>query len=185
MVYEIHKYILQKYSYKNQTLKKAIQIPHRQPQEKTRKKTIYYDRVYYGRIWMCQCVIYRGTCFLWRLSWPHKTQPGWVGLAVGRWKLSGGPSTAPNSLASIESGKNKRSPLDWDADARMTLHTPYIVIFTTFPHRSLAFFVCPQSLWCLGYMSNILLWQVFLIYPSKMFKCRYFHRKCSFILWLR
>lgn len=39
-----------------------------------KKKTIYYDRVHYGRIWMCQCVIYRGTCFLWRFSWPHKTQ---------------------------------------------------------------------------------------------------------------
>lgn len=41
-----------------------------------KKKTIYYDRVRYGQIWMCQCVIYRVTCFLWRLSWPHKKQSG-------------------------------------------------------------------------------------------------------------
>lgn len=53
-----------------------MHLPQKRPldTQKRKKKTIYYDRVYYGRIWMCQCVIYRGTCFLWRFSWPHKTQ---------------------------------------------------------------------------------------------------------------
>lgn len=80
---------------------------------------------------MCQCVIYRGTCFLWGLSWPHKIQSRLQG-----WNQRRGPSKRALPAALIESGKNKRSPLNGDAPDD-TSHV--VVIFTTFPLDSVAF----------------------------------------------
>lgn len=80
---------------------------------------------------MCQCVIYRGTCFLWRFSWPHKTQSRVQGRNQRALERA-------RPAAFIESGKNKRSPLHRDAPDG-TSHV--VVIFTTLPLDCVAFFV--------------------------------------------
>lgn len=86
---------------------------------------------------MCQCVIYRGTCFLRRLSWPRKKQ---AGAGLRGWNQRRGHSRF--RFAPIKSGKNKRSPLDWDG--RMTLHT-----LSWFLQCFLSAMLL-QSLWCVA-----------------------------------
>lgn len=84
---------------------------------------------------MCQCVIYRGTCFLWRNSL-DLIKHGWGTL--GRWDRTREPSNRARRGAHRKWKKQAittrlRRPDD-------TSHV--VVIFTAFPFDTVAFFVC-------------------------------------------